>query len=244
MQLPKPKNLYLFAGYVIPKLLLLAAALLVACVVWMVAFSSTTAIGSADIYWVFYAHLSASFISVTCFVLLGLMSIWLLMQKDNTIVAAITMAIAPTGLLMTLFAIGAGGLFGRTIWGVYWVWDIRLTGLLVELLFFFAFITIANTPGWSLQRQNDVRAGFIAIFGMLMLPIAYFGFDLVTPMQHDLSYSLARSHGKDAPILIGLMLAMFTTYAVAMIMARMRTVLLEREHRAVWAQEDALEGVL
>lgn len=232
------------AGSVIPKLLVFAGALLVACIVWMFAFSSTTAIGTADIYWVFYAHLAASVVSVGSFFMLAIMSLVMILRKDSTLTAAMTMAIAPTGILMTVFAIGAGALFGRTLWGVYWVWDLRLTGLLIQMLFFFAFITIANTPGLSLQRQNDVRAGWVAIFGAVLLPVAYFGFDLVTPMQHDLGNSLGRSSGQDAPILISIMLGMFITYATAMILARTRTVILEREHRAVWAQDDALEGVL
>ena len=239
-----PKNFYLMAGSVIPKLLVFAGALLVACIVWMFAFSSTTAIGTADIYWVFYAHLAASVVSVGSFFMLAIMSFVMILRKDSTLTAALTMAIAPTGILMTVFAIGAGALFGRTLWGVYWVWDLRLTGLLIQMLFFFAFITIANTPGLSLQRQNDVRAGWVAIFGAVLLPVAYFGFDLVTPMQHDLGNSLGRSSGQDAPILISIMLGMFITYATAMILARTRTVILEREHRAVWAQDDALEGVL
>ena len=239
-----PKNFYLMAGSVIPKLLVFAGALLVACIVWMFAFSSTTAIGTADIYWVFYAHLAASVVSVGSFFMLAIMSLVMILRKDSTLTAALTMAIAPTGILMTVFAIGAGALFGRTLWGVYWVWDLRLTGLLIQMLFFFAFITIANTPGLSLQRQNDVRAGWVAIFGAVLLPVAYFGFDLVTPMQHDLGNSLGRSSGQDAPILISIMLGMFITYATAMILARTRTVILEREHRAVWAQDDALEGVL
>lgn len=244
MYLSEPKNFYLFAGSVIPKLLWFAGGLLIACIVWMVGFSATTAIGTADIYWVFYAHLAASVVSVGCFFLLAIMSLLTILRKESTLTASMTMAIAPTGILMTIFAIGAGALFGRTLWGVYWVWDLRLTGLLIQLLFFFAFITIANTPGLSLQRQNDVRAGWIAILGAILLPAVYFGFDLVTPMEHDLGNSLGRSSGQDAPILISLMLGMFVTYAVAMILARTRTVILEREHRAVWAQDDALEGVL
>lgn len=244
MSLREPKNFYLFAGTAIPKLLILAGLLFVACVVWMVGFSATTAIGTADIYWVFYAHLAASVISVGSFFMLSLMSILMILRKNNSLIASITMAIAPTGILMTLFAIGAGALFGRTLWGVYWVWDVRLTGLLIQLLLFFAFMTIANTPGLSLQRKNDVRAGIVAILGAVLLPVAYLTFDLFTPMQHDLGYSLGRSIDQDAPILIGLMMAMFVTYTTAMILARTRTVILEREHRAAWAQDDALEGVL
>lgn len=244
MHLSEPKNYYLMAGSVIPKLLWLAGGLLIACAVWMFGFSSTTAIGTADIYWVFYAHLAASVVSVGCFFMLAVMSLLMILRKDSVLIPSVTMAIAPTGILMTIFAIGAGALFGRTLWGVYWVWDLRLTGLLIQMLFFFAFITIANTPGISFQRHNDVRAGWVAILGAVLLPAAYFGFDFVTPMQHDLGNSLGRSIGQDAPILIALMMGMFVMYATAMILARTRTVILEREHRAVWAQEDALDGVL
>ena len=93
-----PKNFYLMAGSVIPKLLVFAGALLVACIVWMFAFSSTTAIGTADIYWVFYAHLAASVVSVGSFFMLAIMSFVMILRKDSTLTAALTMAIAPTGI--------------------------------------------------------------------------------------------------------------------------------------------------
>ena len=63
-------------------------------------------------------------------------------------------------------------------------------------------------------------------------------------MVHDLDNSLIRSNGLDAQVLMTLYSLMLGFYTLAMVFARSRTVILERERRAVWALDAALEGTL
>lgn len=151
---------------------------------------------------------------------------------------------APSGFVMTIFALGSGALFGRPLWGAYWIWDSRLTALLILLFFFAAFISLSASRVSSRREVNDKRAAVSAIIGFILIPLLYVFFDLFTPMAHDLDNSLLRSNGRDAYILMALFGVNLISYSTAMICSRCRTVILERQRRAVWSQEAALEGEL
>ena len=225
-------------------LLISAVVLLLSALIWMFGFSDTTAIGSADIYWVFYLHIAASAVSVVLYVLMTLASLATLIAKESLYAPMLSTAIAPSGFIMTFFAIGTGALFGRPLWGHYWVWDARLTGLVILLFFFGAFITFANAKGFHLRRHSDVRSSLVAVAGLVFIPILYSMFDTLAPMAHDLGNSLERSSGQDAYILMISFTLMLGFYSLSMILSRSRTIILERERRSVWAQDDALEGKL
>ncbi len=151
---------------------------------------------------------------------------------------------APSGFVMTLFALGSGALFGRPMWGAYWIWDSRLTALLILLFFFGAFISLSVSKVNNRQDLNDRKAAASALLGVVVIPVLYVFFDLYTPMAHDLDNSLLRSNGRDAYVLMFLFTVNLFTYMFAMSLSRCRNVILERERRATWAQDAAIEGEL
>ena len=116
--------------------------------------------------------------------------------------------------------------------------------MLILLFFFAAFISLSASRVNNSRELNDKKAAISALLGLVLIPGLYFFFDLFTPMAHDLDNSLLRSNGRDAYILMSLFGLNLFCYALAMSLGRCRTVILEREKRAVWAQEAALEGEL
>lgn len=239
-----PKTYYFSFARFIPILLLISVASMAGALLWMVSYSDTTAIGQADIYWVFYLHIAAAVVAMICYLIVVVGSMLQLMNRDALMPIVFSHGFAPSGFVMTLFAIGSGALFGRPMWGAYWVWDSRLTALLILLLFFGAFISLSSSRTHMRQEVCDRRASISALVGLVLIPTMYVIFDLFTPMAHDLDNSLLRSNGRDAYILMALFAVNLSTYTLAMAFSRCRTVILERERRAIWAQEAALEGEL
>ena len=94
------------------------------------------------------------------------------------------------------------------------------------------------------QDLNDRKAAASALLGVVVIPVLYVFFDLYTPMAHDLDNSLLRSNGRDAYVLMFLFTVNLFTYMFAMSLSRCRNVILERERRATWAQDAAIEGEL
>ena len=222
------KEFYYYAGATIKFALGLSGIFMADALIWMLLFSDTTAIGTADIFWVFYLHLSATIVSLACYFLMSVASFWLLLSKQSFFAPVIAMATAPTGFMMSILALGTGALFGRPVWGSYWVWDARLTGLLILLFFFGAFLTFASPRGQKYRRHTDVLSGSAAISGIFLIPFFYWLFDLLAPMRHELDNILVISNGVDPHILIVSFTISLVCYATAMILARSRTIILER----------------
>lgn len=239
-----PKTYYFTFAKFIPALLLISISSMSAALLWMLGYSDTTAIGQADIYWVFYLHIAAASVAIFFYGVVALGSIFQLFNRKALMPIVFSHGFAPSGFVMTLFALGSGALFGRPMWGAYWIWDSRLTALLILLIFFGAFISLSASKVNHRQDINDKKALFSALLGVVMIPALYAFFDLFTPMAHDLENSLLRSNGRDAYILLSLFGLTLFTYSLAMAFSRCRTVILERERRVVWAQDAALEGEL
>jgi heme exporter protein C len=141
-------------------------------------------------------------------------------------------AIAPTGALFTFIALWTGSLWGKPTWGTYWVWDARLTSFLV--LFFLYVGHIALTHAFDDRQRGRRSAAIIAIVGLINLPIIKYSVDWWNTLHQ--SASIIRMDGPtiDPSMLWPLftMIIAFTLYFFAVVMTRMKAMLLEARHRA------------
>jgi len=87
----------------------------------------------------------------------------------------ISKSIAPIGLLFTFLAIITGSLWGKPTWGTWWVWDARLTSMVILLLFYVLYI-LSNKIIKDEDKANKV-SGLIAIVGLINIPIIKYSVD-------------------------------------------------------------------
>ena len=85
---------------------------------------------------IMYVHVPSSFISLGCFALIGIASILNLIFKIKYM-PLVAKSLAPIGAVFTFTSIVTGSLWGKPTWGIWWVWDARLTSMVI--LFFFIF---------------------------------------------------------------------------------------------------------
>ena len=141
-------------------------------------------------------------------------------------------AIAPVGAAFTFVALVTGSLWGKPTWGTYWVWDARLTSFLV--LFFLYVGHIALTHAFDDRQRGRRSAAIIAIVGLVNLPIIKYSVDWWNTLHQ--SESIIRMDGPtiDPSMLWPLftMIIAFTLYFFAVVMTRMKAMLLEARHRA------------
>ena len=114
MNMVNPKTYYFSFAKFIPILLLISVASMAAALLWMLSYSDTTAIGQADIYWVFYLHIAAAGVALLCY---GVVCLASLMQLAN-----------PQALMPIVFAHGfaPSGFFGFRSF----VWPSHVGGVL------------------------------------------------------------------------------------------------------------------
>lgn len=122
-------------------------------------------------YRILFIHVPAAWFSMFLYVLMALYAAigWIWRIRTAEVLAR---AMAPTGALMTLLALWTGALWGRPTWGVYWVWDARLTSELILLFLYLGYLALHAAIE---DRQKAANASaLLAIVGVVNVPIIYF----------------------------------------------------------------------
>ena len=88
---------------------------------------------------IMYIHVPSAWIGLACFSSMAFLSIFYFIFKIKNLIL-INKSIAPIGLLFTCLAIVTGSLWGKPTWGTWWVWDARLTSMVILLFFYLGYI--------------------------------------------------------------------------------------------------------
>jgi heme exporter protein C len=189
-----------------------------------------------DAFRIIYIHVPSAYLSMMCYSLMALASaiglIWRLKLAH-----AVAAAAAPIGASFTFLALVTGSLWGKPMWGTYWVWDARLTSELILLFLYLGFIALDSA--YEDFRSGDRAAAVLALVGVVNLPIIHYS----VVWWNSLHQGSTRFFGEDAQIATSmvvpllLMLAGFTCLFGACLLKRIQVEVLERERNAAWALE-------
>ena len=142
-------------------------------------------------------------------------------------------AAAPFGALFTALAIVTGALWGKPMWGTYWVWDARLTSFLLLLFLYFGYMALWNAI------EDETRAAracaILALVGLADIPIIKFSVDWWSTLHQGESIM----SGKIAPVYLAPLLVMMLGYVLLFFtlwLVRIRTAILERRARNLMQQ--------
>jgi len=136
---------------------------------------------------IMYVHVPSSFIAIGCFGFIGIASIATLIFKVK-ILPLMAKSIAPVGSIFCLISIVTGSLWGKPTWGIFWVWDARLTSMLLLLVFYLAYISV-----WKFienYEKANKTASIIAIIGSLNLPVIKYSVDWWNTLHQPSSITL------------------------------------------------------
>jgi len=142
-------------------------------------------------------------------------------------------AAAPLGACFTFICLVTGSLWGRPTWGTYWVWDARLTSMLVLLLLYLGVIALY----WTAEDPNrgSRAAAVLTLVGALNLPIIKFSVDWWNTLHQPASILRMGGSAIDSSILIPLlvMAVAFTLLFATLHLAAMRNEILRRRVRTM-----------
>src|SRR5207302_893464 len=144
--------------------------------------------------------------------------------------------VASTGALFTVLALWTGSLWGNAAWGTWWVWDARLTSELILLFLYFGFMALQAAI--DDPRRADKAGAVLAIVGVVNVPIIYFSVRWWNTLHQGASVSMTKSPSMAHTMLVAMlvMALAFWMYSIAVALARVRNVLLERERQTEWVQ--------
>jgi len=227
-----PAAFYPLAGRMTPMFAALALLLGLAGL-WIGFFVAPTDAQQGEGYRIIFVHVPASWMSMVVYCAMAFWAAvgWAFNTRLSAMMAS---ALAPTGALFAFLSLLTGSLWGKPMWGAWWVWDARLTSELILLFLYIGFIALQASI--DDPRRADRAGAVLAIVGVINVPIIYFSVKWWSTLHQGASVSLTRSPSMARAMLLGMLLMAlaFWMCAIAVSLARVRNLILEREANTDW----------
>ena len=189
-----------------------------------------------DSFRIIYLHVPSAWMSMFIYVVMavtgGIGLIWRMKLADVMAAAA-----APVGASFTFLALATGSLWGKPMWGTWWVWDARLTS---ELILLFLYLGIMGLQSAIPDRRNASRAAaLLALVGVVNIPIIHFSVEWWNTLHQGATVSKFDKPSIHISMLIPLlvMAVAFKLFFATVVLMRARCELLERERNSAWVRE-------
>jgi heme exporter protein C len=229
-----PQGFYFLAGRMWPWFAVLSA-ILMAVGLWISFFVAPTDAQQGQGYRIIFVHVPVSQMSMLIYLV---MAAWagLGLAFNTRLSAMMASALAPTGALFTFLSLATGSLWGKPMWGTWWVWDARLTSELILLFLYLGFLALQSSI--DDPRRADKACAVLALVGVVNVPIIYFSVVWWNTLHQGASVSLTSAPSMAAPMLAGMlvMVLAFWMYAIAAALARVRSIILDRERHTEWVK--------
>jgi heme exporter protein C len=189
-----------------------------------------------DGFRIIYVHVPAAWLSQMIYVWMAVAAAVGLIWRIK-VAHSVAAACAPIGASFTAVALGTGMLWGKPMWGAYWVWDVRLTTELLTLFLYLGYMGLRASFD-DLQRADRASA-VLAVVGVVNVPIVKYSVVWWNSLHQGSSLSLTGKDTIATPMLIPLLVSMlgFTLYFGAVLLVRLRAEVLRRERAASWISE-------
>ena len=230
-----PATFYPLAGRMLPWFSA-AAVLLAAAGLWVGLFVAPTDAQQGEGYRIIFVHVPASWMSMVIYCVMAFWSALGLAFKIR-LSAMMSHALAPTGALFTVLSLLTGALWGKPMWGAWWVWDARLTSELILLFLYLGYMALQGAI--DDPRRADKAAALLALVGVVNVPIIYFSVRWWNTLHQGATISMTKAPAMAHTMLWGMLLMAlaFWMYAIAMALSRVRSIMLERESHTDWVQD-------
>ena len=175
---------------------------------------------------IMYVHVPSSFIALGFFGFIGIASILNLIFKIK-FVSLMAKSLAPIGCIFSLISIVTGSLWGKPTWGIWWVWDARLTSMAILLLFYLAYIFI-----WKYVKNFETAnkiSSVIGIIGLFNLPVIKYSVDWWNTLHQPSSITLSSAPTIHYTMLVPLVIMFLgmVVYSLIIFLMRYKTELMK-----------------
>lgn len=229
-----PPHFYALADKLIPWLTIIFLLLLGAGLYGGL-YLAPTDYQQGDSYRIIYIHVPAAWMSLFIYVLMAIMGaialVWRIKLAEVMLISS-----APIGAGFTFIALVTGSLWGKPMWGTWWVWDARLTS---ELILLFLYLGVISLNGAIEDKRNAARAiSILALVGVVNIPIIHYSVQWWNTLHQGPTVSKMDKPSIHISMLMPLLtmaVAFKLYYAIAVLQAA-KLELLRREASSQWVK--------
>ena len=177
---------------------------------------------------IMYIHVPSAWFALMAYTILaGSSVLWFITR--NPIFSIIARSIAQIGMIFTLISLVTGSIWGKPTWGVWWVWDARLTSMLLLFFLYLAYIFL-----WQSITNKDLASKIsaaLAIVGFLNIPIIKFSVDWWNTLHQPATISKFSSPSIDISMMVPLFIMTLATFLflVTVFFIRLRIEILDNK---------------
>lgn len=245
-QTVSPRYFYEISGRFLPWLAVPAVLLVLAGCVWGLAFAPAD-YQQGNSYRIIFIHVPAASLAMGGYAMMAIASLIFLVWKVKT-AEMVVRSVAPIGAWFTFIALITGAIWGKPTWGTYWVWDARLTSMLIMLFLYWGVIALHNAYEDALNGGK--AAGILALVGIVNLPIIKYSVEWWNTLHQTSTFKLTERPSMPPEMYLPLLvnIAGFYCLFAVLVILRTRNEILVRESRSSWVkaivkQESASHGL-
>lgn len=234
-QLASPKFFYTFVGRITPGIAVGALLTLVSGLIWGIAFTPPD-YQQGEAFRIIYVHVPSAFLSLFLYGWMGFLAVLLLVWRIK-IAGLLIGQTAQLGAWMTFLALLTGSIWGKPMWGAWWVWDARLTSELILLLLYLSIL--ATHQAVKNKEDGDKIIAILTLVGLIDLPIIHYSVYWWNTLHQGSTLSVFSKPKIDGSMLYPLILTLigFFLYCLWIILEKGRYELLLREKRQAWVKK-------
>lgn len=215
--------------------MLTGVLLLSAGAIWGLAFAPPD-YQQGNSFRIIYIHVPSAILAQSCYMMMAACAfvglVWRMKITDMFIAAA-----APLGAMFTFLALFTGAVWGKPTWGTWWVWDARLTSMLVLLFLYFGLMALR-----AAFEDSDMTAkasAILVLVGVVNIPIIKYSVEWWNTLHQPATFKLTEKPAMVPEMWIPLLVMVIGIYCffTASLFMRVRNEILIRERRTKWVRD-------
>lgn len=235
-RLGSPKWFYEISGRWLPWFAVATLVLLAVGLVWGLAIAPPD-YQQGNSFRIIYIHVPASFLAQSIYISLAVAGVVSLVWKMKLADVALQQA-APIGAWMAFLSLLTGAIWGKPTWGAYWVWDARLTAMLILLFLYFGVMALGQAIS---NRDSAAKAcAVLSIVGVVNIPIIKYSVDWWNTLHQPATFTLTEKPAMPAEMWVPLLIMVlgFYCFFTLVLLMRMRFEILRREAKTSWVKAE------
>ncbi len=233
-QLASPKTCYMWSRRWVPWLSAAAFVFLTVGFTWGLFFAPPDQ-QQGDAFRIIYVHVPSAFLSMALYAWMGFLAVLMLIWRIK-LAGIFLRQCAEVGASMAFIALVTGSIWGKPMWGTWWIWDARLTSELI-LLFLYGAI-LATGHAYQNKEQGDKMISILTLVGLVDLPVIHYSVVWWNTLHQGATLTLLSKPKIDVLMLYPLLLCLcgFALYSLVVILLKVQNELVLRERRQSWVR--------